>query len=68
MNTPRNPDTIIRELNDLSRLVENTHTTLEQFPEDRLLQLALRQDEQLRAIKCVSVGSCRIWNNPSLSY
>jgi hypothetical protein len=45
MDTPRNPDTIIRELNDLSRLSENTHATLQQFPDDRLLQLALRQDE-----------------------
>lgn len=45
METPRNPDTIIRELNDLSRLMENTHETLQQFPNDRLLRLALRQGE-----------------------
>lgn len=45
METLRNPDTVIRELNDLNRLIEDTHETIRQFPTDRLLQLALQQDE-----------------------
>lgn len=45
METPRNPDTVIRELNDLNRLIEYTTETIRQFPNDQVLQLALRQDE-----------------------
>lgn len=45
METPRNSDTVILELNDLNRLIENTTETIRQFPNDQMLQLALRQNE-----------------------
>ncbi len=44
MKEPRNPDVIIKEINELNHLIENTQATLRQFPEDKLLQVALQQD------------------------
>lgn len=44
MIEPRNPDIIIREINDLNQLIEHTQVTLQQFPDDKLLQIALQQD------------------------
>jgi len=45
MKEPRNPDVIIQEINDLNHLIEHTQVTLRQFPNDKLLQLALQQDQ-----------------------
>ncbi len=44
MKEPRNPDVIIQEINELNHLIEHTQATLRQFPEDKLLQIALQQD------------------------
>lgn len=44
MIEPRNPDIIIREINDLNHIIEHTQVTLRQFPDDKLLQIALQQD------------------------
>lgn len=44
MKEPRNPDIIIREINDLNRIIEHTQKTLLAFPDDKLLQTALQQD------------------------
>jgi len=45
MKEPRNPDVIIREINDLNRIIEHTQETLIAFPNDKLLQTALQQDQ-----------------------
>ena len=44
MKEPRNPDVIIKEINELNHLIENTQATLRQVPEDKLVQVALQQD------------------------
>ena len=44
MKEPRNPDVIIQEINELNHLIEHTQATLRQFPDDKLLQVALQQD------------------------
>ena len=44
MKEPRNPDVIIQEINELNHLIEHTQATLRQFPEDKLLEVALQQD------------------------
>ena len=45
MKEPRNPDIIIQEINELNHLIEHTQSTLRQFPDDKLLQVALQQDQ-----------------------
>ena len=45
MKEPRQTDVIVRELNDLNRIIEHTKETLIKYPEDKLLQIALQQDE-----------------------
>lgn len=45
MIEPRKTDIIVRELNDLNRVIEHTQETLKKFPEDKLLLVALQQDE-----------------------
>ncbi len=45
MTEPRDPDTIIREINDLNQVIAHTQKTLQQFPDDQLLQIALQQDQ-----------------------
>jgi hypothetical protein len=44
MKEPRNPDVIIEEINELNRLIEHTQVALRQFPDDKLLEVALQQD------------------------
>lgn len=45
MKEPRNPDVIIQEINELNHLIEHTQAMLRQFPNDRLLEVALQQDQ-----------------------
>jgi hypothetical protein len=45
MIEPRKTEIIVRELNDLNHLIEHTEEALRKFPEDRLLQTALIQDQ-----------------------
>lgn len=48
MIEPRDPDTIIREINDLNQVISQSEQLLKKFPDDELLQLALKQDQQLK--------------------
>ncbi|MCU0392896.1 MAG: hypothetical protein MUE81_17440 [Thermoflexibacter sp.] len=43
--TPRKPELIIREINELMKVIEHTQSMMSQFPTDRLLQLASEQDQ-----------------------
>lgn len=45
MIEPRNPDIIIREINDLNQIISQSEQLSQQFPADGLLQLALKQDQ-----------------------
>lgn len=45
MIEPRNSDKIILEINELNQVIENTEKLLQEFPQDKLLQAALQQDQ-----------------------
>lgn len=46
MIEPRDPDTIIREINDLNQVISQSEQLLKKFADDELMQLALKQDQQ----------------------
>ena len=41
----RDPDTIIREINDLNQVILQSEQLLKKFPDDKLMQLASMQDQ-----------------------
>jgi len=45
MIEPRDPDTIIREINDLNQVILQSEQLLKKFADDELMQLALKQDQ-----------------------
>lgn len=45
MIEPRHPDIIIREINDLNRVIEHGQEMIRSFPNVKLLPIALQQDE-----------------------
>lgn len=45
MIEPRDSDSIISELNELNQVIENTQKLSLQFPEDKMLKVALQQDQ-----------------------
>lgn len=45
MIEPRDPDTIIREISDLNEVIAQSELLLQQFPTDKLQQLAIQQDQ-----------------------
>jgi len=45
MIEPRDPDTIIREINDLNQVILQSEQLLKKFADDELMQLASMQDQ-----------------------
>lgn len=45
MIEPRHPDIIIREINELNRVIEHSQEKIRSFPNDKLLPIALEQDQ-----------------------
>lgn len=43
--TPRQPDLIIREISELTKVIDHTGEMTRQFPTDNMLKLASQQDE-----------------------
>jgi hypothetical protein len=45
MQDPRNPDTVIGELNEINQLLQNHETMLSKYPKDTLMAVSKQQFE-----------------------
>jgi hypothetical protein len=50
MKEPREPERIIQELHDLNKLIVDSKAISTKYPNDKLLALAIRQDEHRQRI------------------